>query len=104
MRQILVDHARARQANRRGGKQQQITLEEPLVASGNNLVDVLALHELIEQLTALDERQGQVVELHYFGGLTLDEIAEVVNMSSRNVKRDLSMAKDWFRNRLAPTQ
>jgi len=106
MRHILVDHARNRLANKRGGIQKQITLDDALFKSQNRSVqdrsiDVLAIHEALERLAALDQRQARVVELHFFGGLTFDEIALVLNIGERTAKRDWSMARAWLKGELA---
>jgi len=106
MRHILVDHARNRLANKRGGIQKQITLDDALFKSQNRSVqdrsiDVLAIHEALEHLATLDRRQARVVELHFFGGLTFDEIALVLNIGERTAKRDWSMARAWLKGELA---
>jgi RNA polymerase sigma factor (TIGR02999 family) len=101
MRQILVDHARRRKADKRGGTQQQVTLEEPLIAAANNSVDVLALHELLERLNDFDPRASRVVEMHFFGGLSFEEMAEVLHVAVRTVKRDWHMARAWLRDELS---
>lgn len=101
MRHILVDHARARRAEKRGGEQQQVTLDEALLSSGEGTADVLAVHQALERLSALDARQGRVVELHFFGGLTFGEIGEVLDISERTAKREWSMARAWLRTELA---
>ena len=101
MRHILVDHARARRAAKRGGMQHQVTLvEDILPAPGQSQIDVLALHEALEQLTRLDPRQGRIVELHFFGGLSFEEIASVLEISERTAKRDWSMARIWLYKRM----
>lgn len=97
MHRILVDHARARKAAKRGGIQHQVTLNEALVSAENKSVDVLALHEALEKLAALDERQASVVEMHFFGGMTFPEIAHVLDASERTVKRDWEMARGWLK-------
>jgi RNA polymerase sigma-70 factor, ECF subfamily len=97
MRHILVDHARARQAAKRGGIQQQITLDDAVVPTTDQSVDVLALHEALERLARFDARQSRIVELHFFGGLTFEEIAEVLDMSERTVKGDWRMARAWLK-------
>jgi RNA polymerase sigma-70 factor (ECF subfamily) len=101
MRNILVDHARARRADKRGGMQQQVTLDEAILPSHNQSIDVLALHEALEQLTTLDARQGRVVELHFFGGLSFEEIALVLGVSERTVKREWTMARAWLKGALS---
>lgn len=101
MRHILVDHARARRADKRGGEQQQVTLTEALASEENKTVEVLALHEALEKLANLDPRQARVVELHFFGGLTFGEIAYILDASERTVKRDWTMARAWLKLALA---
>ena len=101
MRHILVDHARAHRAGKRGGEQHQVTLTEGIAAEENKSVEVLALHEALEKLARLDERQARVVELHFFGGLTFTEIAYVLEASERTVKRDWTMARAWLKLELA---
>lgn len=101
MRHILVDHARAHRAGKRGGEQHQITLTEGLASEENKSVEVLAIHEALEKLARLDERQARVVELHFFGGLTFPEIGYVLEASERTVKRDWTMARAWLKLELA---
>jgi RNA polymerase sigma-70 factor, ECF subfamily len=101
MRHILVDHARTHQAAKRGGIQQQVTLDEAILPAKEHSIDVLALNEALDRLTQLDSRQGQLVELHFFGGLSFEEIALVLQISERTVKRDWSMARAWLRRELS---
>ncbi len=100
MRQILVDHARARHAGKRGGVQQQVTLDDALISSREQSIDVLALHEALERLSEFDHRQGRIVELHFFGGLSFEEIGLVLEISERTVKRDWTMARAWLKGEL----
>lgn len=102
MRQILVDHARKRRAQKRGGENIRVTLTDAIASSEDHLVDVLALNEAMERLEELDPRQARVVELHYFSGLNHDEIALVLGVSTRTVKRDWEMARSWLRIQLRP--
>ena len=97
MRRILVDHARSRRADKRGGAWERVTLVEDQVAGGAQEVDVLALHESLERLAALNARQERIVELRYFGGLTIQEAAEVVGISEATAVRDWTVAKAWLR-------
>ena len=97
MRRILVDHARTRRADKRGGGWDRVTLVEDQVAGGAQEIDLLALHEALERLAALDPRQERIVELRYFGGLTIEEAAEVVGISEATVVRDWTIAKAWLR-------
>jgi RNA polymerase sigma factor (TIGR02999 family) len=100
MRHILVDHARARNAEKRGGVQDQVTLDDAMLPIPNRSVDVLALHEAMEKLAKLDERQGRIVELHFFAGLSFEEIASVIQVAPRTVKRDWSMARAFLKGQL----
>jgi RNA polymerase sigma-70 factor, ECF subfamily len=101
MRHILVDYARARRAGKRGGVQHQVTLSEAVLQPQNRTIDVLALHEALEHLVQLDPRQARIVELHFFGGLNFEEIAMVLALSERTVKRDWSMARAWLQGELS---
>lgn len=101
MRHILVDHARAHQAGKRGGAQRQVTLNDAMIQSRNRTVDILALHEALERLALFDPRQARAVELHFFGGLNFAEIALVLNVTERTIKRDWRMARDWLKGELS---
>jgi RNA polymerase sigma factor (TIGR02999 family) len=98
MRRILVDQARRRRAEKRGGKCEHVTLagDEP-GSAGPEPIDVLALHESLERLAAFDPQQARIVELRYFGGLTIEEAAEVVGISAASVVREWTIAKAWLR-------
>ena len=96
MRRILVDYARARRATKREGMLQRVPLEEPLLFTEQQSEELLALNEALERLTQIDARQSRVVELRFFGGLTVDETAESLGMSSKTVKRDWSVARAWL--------
>ncbi len=95
MRRILVDLARSRHNLKCGGGAQQVSLDEALVASPERGADVLALDEALDRLAALNPRQSQVVELRYFGGLTDEEVGEVIKISPRTVRSDWRLAKVW---------
>lgn len=98
MRRILVDHARKRRAEKRGGDWERVTLAGDEVAlEPSREIDVLALHEALERLAAFDPRQERIVELRYFGGLTIDEAAEVIGISPATVVREWTIAKAWLR-------
>ena len=102
MRQILVDHARARRASKRGGAQHhQVTLDEALFADHSRPLDVLVLDEALNRLAELDNRHGRIVEMHFFGGLTYSEIAAVLGVAEKTVKRDWAMARAWLRLELS---
>lgn len=96
MRRILVDWARSRQAKKRGGEIRPLRLDEALVVSEVENVDLIALDEALKALAAVDPRRSQVVELHFFGGLKLEETAEVLKVSSDTVLRDWRLAKSWL--------
>ena len=96
IRRILVDHARNRGYAKRGGGAVQVTLDEGAVAAGARQVDVLALDEALASLFEFDRRKGRVVELRYFGGLSVAETAEVLKISPETAKRDWRVAKAWL--------
>jgi RNA polymerase sigma factor (TIGR02999 family) len=96
MRRILVDFARARNSLKRGGDRLQITLDEKIEVPFEDKIDFAALDEALENLAKLSPRQSQIVELRYFGGLSEEEIAETLNISTRTVRRDWSLARAWL--------
>jgi RNA polymerase sigma-70 factor (ECF subfamily) len=93
MRRVLVDHARARGYRKRGGGAQRVTLDEGLVASPDPGLDVLALDRALEVLAKVDPRKSRTVELRFFGGLSVEETAEVIHVSPDTVRRDWRLAK-----------
>jgi RNA polymerase sigma-70 factor, ECF subfamily len=101
MRRILVEHARRRHADKRGGDQTHVTLTGLIAAPDAHTVDVLVLDEALERLQAFDARQAQVVELRYFGGLTYPEVGEALGISEATVHRSLRHARAWLRRELA---
>jgi len=101
MRRVLVDHARTKLALKRGGDQLRVTLDTRLTLSDEQSDLVMALDEALDRLKALDKRQVKVVEMRFFGGLTETEIAVVLGVSERTVKRDWKMAKAWLYGELA---
>lgn len=101
MRQILIDHARRRNRQRRGGGWQRVTLDEELVAGKTEDVDVLALEEALKKLAELDPRQAEIVELRFFGRLTVAEVAEVLHMSKRAVEAEWTVIRAWLRRELS---
>lgn len=96
MRRIMVDHARERRALKRGGGAHKISLDDAALVSERRSDELLALDEALEKLTALDPRKSQIVELRYFGGLTIEETAAFLKMSHRSVEREWTMAKAWL--------
>ncbi len=101
MRQILIDHARARSSEKRGGDQVALELDEALVASPSHEVNLLELDDALKRLEALDPRKSQVVELRFFGGLSLEETAEALNVSTKTVQRDWDLARAWLYGELS---
>lgn len=101
MRRILVDHARKRQYAKRGGGAQRISLEETMIVSPERGANLIALDEALDKLAAIDPRKSKVVELRFFGGLTIDETAEALHISDVTVMRDWNMAKAWLYNSLS---
>lgn len=100
MRRILVDHARRRTALRRGGGLTPITLNDEIAGAPSYTLDLLILDEALTRLKARSDRQGQVVELRLFGGLTVEETADVLEISSRTVKNDFRFAIAWLRREM----
>ena len=96
MHRILVDHARARLADKRGGGRERVTLAGDEAAESPR-IDVLALHESLRRMAAFSPRQERIVELRYFGGLTIEETAEVIGISEATVVREWTVAKAWLR-------
>jgi len=102
MRQILVNYARSKRAQKRGGGALKVELDEAAIVSPEQSQAIVDLHEALERLGTLDSRKARVVELKYFGGLNHDEIAEVMKVSAVTVRRDWVFAKAWLYNELQP--
>ena len=100
MRQILIERARARGAQTRGGAQPRVTLDEGLVAGGERSFDLVALDEALERLVAMDPEQARLVELRFFGGLTVEETADAMQISPATVKRHWAVARAWLAREL----
>ena len=101
MRRILVDHARQRQAAKRGGSaQQRLSITSAGKFAKQPEVDLLNLHEALEELAEMDPQQGRIVELRFFGGLSIDETAEVMGIGHATVERDWKVARAWLRRKL----
>jgi len=103
MRQILVDHARRQRADKRGGGATLLSLDDAKPAAWTSSVDVLALDEALDALAAIDPRHCRVVELRFFAGLTIDEAAAALGISSATVEREWALAKAWLFRRLSPS-
>jgi RNA polymerase sigma factor (TIGR02999 family) len=102
MRRILVDYARERHRAKRGGAAENLPLDEALtIVSREKSIDLVALDEALNKLATFDERQAKVVELRYFSGLSIDETAEVLNVSNVTIRRDWNMAKAWLHQEVA---
>jgi RNA polymerase sigma-70 factor (ECF subfamily) len=100
MRRILVDFARARGNQKRGGGAEKVSLDEALLVCAETSDDLVALDDALEALAVVDTRKSQVVEMRFFGGLSVEEIAEALNISVRTVKRDWIMARLWLMREL----
>lgn len=100
MRHILIDHARRRRYAKHGGETQQVPLDEAAAMSLERAAELIALEEALDELAQLDQRKSRVVELRYFGGLSLEETAETLNISLMTVRRDWRAAKAWLYRRL----
>jgi RNA polymerase sigma-70 factor (ECF subfamily) len=96
MRRIMVDHARERHSLKRGGGMLKVTLDEAALVTETRSEELLALDEALERLAGQDPRKSQIVELRYFGGLTVEETAEFLKLSQRTVEREWNMAKAWL--------
>jgi len=101
MRRILVDYARKRQFAKRGGNQLQVSLNEELVAANQRSAEVVLLDDALTQLAEIDERKSKVVELKFFGGLSIEETAEALGVSPGTVMRDWTLAKAWLRRAMS---
>ncbi len=100
MREILVERARARGAAKRGGSRVRVSLDESMKAGEEDSVDVLALHEALERFAVLDPKLARIVELRFFGGLTIEETAQELGGSPATIKRNWKLAKAWLTREL----
>jgi RNA polymerase sigma-70 factor (ECF subfamily) len=96
MRRVLVDHARTRGYRKRGGEAQRVPLDEALLVVPEPTLDIVALDRALEAFAAVDARKSRVVELRFFGGLSVEETAEVLHVSADTIKRDWRLAKLWL--------
>lgn len=104
MRHILIDHARRRRYAKHGGDARQVSIEEAEAMSMERAAELIALEEALDELAQLDQRKSRVVELRYFGGLSLEETAEALDISLMTVRRDWRAAKAWLYRRLKETE
>jgi RNA polymerase sigma factor (TIGR02999 family) len=100
MRRILVDHARSRKAAKRGGGKRKSEFDDALAVFEERAIDLVALDEVLNKLAVVDERKSRVVELRFFGGLSVEETSRVLNVPLRTVERDWTFAKAWLRSKL----
>ena len=100
MRRILVDHARQRNAAKRGGSPLRVTLDRIVATAKQSNIEVLAIDEALTKLAAIDRQQAQIVELRFFSGLSVEETAAALGISPRTVKRDWSVARAWLRREI----
>ena len=101
MRRILVNHALAKATDKRGGHAEKLSLDRAIVVDGEREVDLIALDDALKELETTDARQCRIVELRFFGGLSIEETAEVLKLSPATVKREWSTAKLWLRRQIA---
>ena len=100
MRRILVDYARSRQGAKRGGGAQQVSFDEALIVSEERADEIVLLDDALQDLAQFDQRKSQIVELRFFGGLSIEETAELLNVSPGTVMRDWTLAKAWLRKQI----
>lgn len=96
MRRVLIDHARQQRGPRKGGDARRVPFDDEVLAVNDSMVDLLELEDALEKLSALDGQLAQIVELRFFGGLTVEEVARMLKISPRTVKRDWRLAKSWL--------
>ncbi len=104
MRRILVNHAESKRAQKRGGGIEKVSLDEVAASRDENVVDLLALNEVLLRLERMDKLKSEIVELKFFGGLTIDEIAEVTKTSTATVEREWAFARGWLYKALTERQ
>ena len=104
MRHILVDYARSKTSQKRGGWQERVTFSEDAIGSNERSKEIVRLDDALNQLAVLDKRKSRVVEMKFFGGLKIEEIGEVLKISPETVKRDWHFARTWLLRELANTQ
>ncbi|MDQ3625658.1 MAG: sigma-70 family RNA polymerase sigma factor [Verrucomicrobiota bacterium] len=100
MRRILVDHARRHRTEKRGGEWTKVEFDEALAPSASRTLDVIALDDALHDLAKLNPQHSQIVELRFFGGMTIEEVAEVLDVSPRTVQREWRMARAWLRRQI----
>ena len=100
MRRILIEHARARKASKRGGGRERVQVDDTVLRGPSRTIDVEALDEALDRLGLLDPRLVQIVELRFFGGLTIEETAQMLDVSAPTIKREWATARAWLRREL----
>lgn len=100
MRRIVLKHARKHNTEKRGGKAIRVPLDERVVAVRRRAADIVALDEALERLAAFDERQARIIEMRYFGGMTIDETAACLDLSTATIKREARMARAWLQREM----
>jgi len=100
MRRILVDYARSRRYAKRGGNARQVSFDEAVIVSPERATEVVALDDALKRLAVIDERKSQIVEFRFFGGLSIEETAEVLKVSPGTIMRDWTLAKAWLRKEM----
>ena len=100
MRRVLIDHARAKGSQKRGGRQQRLQLDEAIIAAEEQPTELLELDDALKKLQEVDPRRSQVIEMRYFAGMSIEEVAETLDVSPATVKRDWTVAKLWLAREL----
>jgi RNA polymerase sigma factor (TIGR02999 family) len=103
MRRVLIDHARSKRRVKPGGLQQKVSLEDVVIAAEEQSYDLVALDSALDRLAKVDARQSRIVELRFFGGLSVEQTAEVLGISPKTVKRDWAVARAWLHRELRTT-
>jgi RNA polymerase sigma-70 factor (ECF subfamily) len=100
MRQILVDHARARRSNKRGGSWRRVALSDDVQGKRDDATEIIALNDALTRLEALDPQQSRIIELRFFGGMTIEETGRTMGLSHTTVEKDWNMARAWLRKEM----
>src|SRR5260370_5695082 len=100
MRRVLIGHARSKRRVKRGGLQEKVSLEDVVIAAEEQSYDLVALDSALDRLAKVDARQSRIVELRFFGGLSVEQTAEVLSISAKTVKRDWAVARAWLHREL----
>ena len=104
MRRIVLKHARGHRTDKRGGRAVRVPLDEAELAIDKSAADLIALDEALDRLATFDDRQSRIVEMRYFGGLTIDEVATCLDLSTATVKREARIARAWLQREMSQAE